>query len=308
MAGTTRTPASSGFSLIELLVVIAILAVLISILLPALGAVRARGWAIGCASNMRQLAIGHAHYANDFDGISLPGRFAKVDPATDPANHYEVGNGMHYRPRWMVSMGAAAGFFAYTEPSTDPSKENDNNRLLEASIFADPAVPTFINNRNYAYGYNFQFLGNTRTNARGGLVNFPVRLHALNTQTVLFADALGTAATFRQTDRLPYNPRPHPDNDPRQIANHGWSLDPPRLTSDSDNCTGNRDGVTRSAPAERHAGTANVAWLDGHVSTETASQLGYIEDGLGRFAYDDDRATNRLFSGTGADADPPSVN
>jgi len=307
MPHSTARGRPSGFTLIELLVVIAIIAVLIGILLPALGSVRRTGWALQCASNMRQLATGHAHYANTFDGISLPGRFSKVEPATDRANHYEVGNGLHYRPRWMVSMGAAAGFHAYGDPSTDPSKENDNNRLLEHEIFVDPAVPEYINNRNYALGYNFQFLGNTRLDALGDRVNFPVRLHEVNTQTVLFADTLGTAATYEREERLPYNPRPHPDKDPREIANHGWSLDPPRLTPDSDNCTGNRDGSTRSAPAERHAGTANVAWLDGHVKPATRRELGYVEAGSGRIAYTDDGATNRHFSGTGADADPPSV-
>lgn len=301
----TRRPA---FTLIEILVVLAIIAILVAVLLPSLSNARQSAWSIRCASNMRQLAAGHASYADENDGISLPGRMGKIGADTDRANHYEVGNGKHYRPRWMVTMGASSGFHAYANPSTDPGKENDNNRLLEHPIFKDPAVPEYLNNRNYALGYNFQFLGNTRANAAGRFVRFPVRVYELNPSTVLFADALGTAAAYETGERLPYNPQPHPVNDAREIANHGWSLDPPRLTADSDNCDGSRDGFLRSAPDERHHGSANVAWIDGHVAASTAAKLGYINSGRGRFAYAEPRATNRFFSGTAGDDDPPSVN
>ena len=297
----------SGFTLIELLVVIAIIALLISILLPALGAAKGAAMNLQCASNMRQLAVGHKLYGNDNRDISIPGRMAKVGSGTEPANHYDVGNGKHYRPRWMVSMGAAAGFFAYGAPSTDSGKENDNNRHVEHDVFIDPVVPEWTNNRNYAYGYNFQFLGNSRKRADGRFVRFPVRLTQIDPMTVLFADTLGTAATYTERERMPYNPTPHPQKDARELANHGWSLDPPRLTDRSDNCDGGRDGSTRSGVHERHSGKANVAWLDGHVESMTAEELGYVVDTDGAFSYQSSRATNEHFSGTRIDDDPPVV-
>jgi prepilin-type N-terminal cleavage/methylation domain len=311
-----RHSEAGGFTLIELLVVLAIIAMLIGILLPALGRARDSGRGVTCLSSMRQLAVGHAMYADANADISLPGRMAKIGGNDDPRNHYEVGNGLHFRPRWMVTMGAASGFYAFTEPSTDPGKDNDNNKMIDNPVFRDPTVPERMNNRNYAYGYNFQFLGNTRKTLDGArLVRFPVRLSRLFGQTVLFADAMGTAATFREGERLGYNPTPHPSNDPREEGNHAWSLDPPRLTDSSDNCDESRDGVTRSSVDERHGGRANVLWLDGHGSQETAAGLGYAVGPGGAVAYRGAVQTpsgeqplgNALFSGDRTDSDPPAI-
>lgn len=63
----------SAFTLIELLVVVAIIAVLISILLPALSAAREQGRAVVCLSNLKQVTTTFFLYAEDYKYI--PGAY-----------------------------------------------------------------------------------------------------------------------------------------------------------------------------------------------------------------------------------------
>jgi len=71
--GEAYSRCPGGFTLVELLVVIAIIALLMSILMPALSRVRNQAQTIRCAANLKQWGLIFNLYADDYDGRFNPG-------------------------------------------------------------------------------------------------------------------------------------------------------------------------------------------------------------------------------------------
>jgi prepilin-type N-terminal cleavage/methylation domain-containing protein/prepilin-type processing-associated H-X9-DG protein len=85
-----------GFTLVELLVVIGIIALLISMLLPALQRVQRQARMTACLSNERQLLLAVLMYANEYKGFFPGGK--TTDPGPDGIRHYGWYDGSNYNP------------------------------------------------------------------------------------------------------------------------------------------------------------------------------------------------------------------
>ncbi len=239
-----RHPGRRAFTLTEVLVVVFALALLVALLMPALGGARSQARALVCRSNLRQLVLANVGYATENDG-------SYVAAASDMWNNA----GLH---RWH---GVRAGRDEPFEPSKGPLA----GYLAEGRVKQCPTRVGFGTNTDWdcnfergcgGYGYNMTYLGSRLWDA---CVEF--RQAYARTTSAQEVSCPGQTLMFADT----------------AMANGGDSLieysfaEPPFTVY-----AGQVMAEFYMSPSIhfRHQSRANIGWADGHVGTEEMAEFG----------------------------------
>ncbi|HEY1683439.1 MAG TPA: prepilin-type N-terminal cleavage/methylation domain-containing protein [Tepidisphaeraceae bacterium] len=249
----------AGFTLVELLVVIGIIALLISILLPALNKARAAANETVCASNLRQLGIATQMYIND--NAYYPGAYT-----TTGTGNYAVWPARlrkYVKNQKLYKCPSQIGDFSW-EDGGPPSAPIANIANGDTGYGYNPgehvllaSLPTFT------YGYNDWGAGQTPNNGPisedvptagtlqlglGGDVNPPA---TGTTNHELKASRVWKPAEMIEiTDIDPFLGTPH--------LGYNYNVDP----NDPSQC-----------PSKIHHGGSNVLYCDGHVIWKAQGDL-----------------------------------